>query len=289
MSNALMTARDAFLAQHPETRVNLDGRDWGLIDTRESAGKDADVFLFLPGTLGRADVFFHQIEALAPHRRVLAVSYPSSGGVREWAAGLTTLLDQLGIAQVALLGSSLGGYLAQYFAAKDPARVTHLFAANTLHSVEGADQRPPYSSDLWAAPIDELRAGFAMGMNAWKAAHPDHAEMVDFLLTEAAGRIPEAELRARLDAIKTGPELPALSNTAASATTIETLDDPLIPPAMRDAVRARNAPAKGFRFMWGGHFPYLLRPELYSNLLLARLGLAELSGDWQEVDGVCQA
>ena len=189
MSNALMTARDAFLSRFPEGRIELNGRDWGLIDT----GGAGEVFLFLPGTLGRADVFFQQIEALVAHRRVLAVSYPSSGSVAEWSASLLALLDAKGVDKVALLGSSLGGFLAQFFAAENPDRVTHLFAANTLHSVEGIETRPPYSSDLWAAPIEELRAGFAMGMNAWKAAHPDHAEMVDFLMTEAAGRISQGK------------------------------------------------------------------------------------------------
>lgn len=285
MTNALMTARDAFLARHPETRVTLDARDWGMIDT----GGDGTAFLFLPGTLGRADVFFQQIATLATHRRVIAVSYPASGGVPDWAASLTKLLDLKGITKVAMLGSSLGGYVAQYFAATQPDRVSHLFAANTLHTVADASQRPPYSSDLWAAPIEELRAGFALAMNTWKAAHPDHAEMVDFLMAEAAGRIPEPELRARLDAIKSGPVLPPLANTAEAATTIETVDDPLIPPAMRAAVRARNAPAVGFRFLWGGHFPYLLRPDLYSNMLLARLGVEALSPEWTDNDGVYEA
>lgn len=290
MTNALMTARDAFLSRFPEERMDINGRDWGLIDTGVRDGGGAgEVFLFLPGTLGRADVFFQQIEALSPHRQVLAVSYPSSGSVADWSASLLSLLDAKGVQKVALLGSSLGGFLAQYFAAENPDRVTHLFAANTLHSVEGIDTRPPYASDLWAAPIEELRAGFAMGMNAWKQVHPDHAEMVDFLMTEAAGRIPEAEMRARLDATKRGPVLPPLSNTADNATVIETLDDPLIPPPMREAVRARNAPAPAFRFLWGGHFPYLLRPALYSNLLMARLGIEPLSPDWTLNDGIYEA
>ncbi|MFN4098442.1 MAG: alpha/beta fold hydrolase [Pararhodobacter sp.] len=285
MTNELIQARDAFLSRFPEERIALERRDWGLIDT----GGDGPAFLFLPGTLGRADVFFHQIEALAPHFRVLSVSYPDTGGVPEWAEALPELLDLKRIGQIAVLGSSLGGFLAQYFAATRPELVTHVFAANTLHSVEGIDQRPPYSSELWAAPIEELRAGFGAGMNAWKEAFPQHAGMVDFLMAEADGRILEGELRARLDAIKTGPMLPPLSNTADTATVIEASDDPLIPPPMRAAVCARNAPAPAFRFLWGGHFPYLLRPALYSNLLLARLGVEPLSAEWVLNDGIYEA
>ncbi|MCB1390037.1 MAG: alpha/beta fold hydrolase [Rhodobacteraceae bacterium] len=289
MSNSLMLARDAFLSRFPEKQIALDGRDWGLIDTDPHGGSDRPAFLFLPGTLGRADVFFQQIDALAPQFRVLAVSYPDSGGVPEWSASLPHLLRAHGIATAAVLGSSLGGFLAQYFAAGHPELVSHLFPGNTLADVGAPRTHPPYNSDLWNAPIEELRAGFARGMGAWKQAHPDHAEMVDFLLTEANGRILERELRARLDAIKTGPVLPPLSNAADSATTIETLDDPLIVPPMREAVRARNAPAAAFRFLWGGHFPYLLRPALYTNILRSRLGLEPLAPEWTLNDGVYEA
>lgn len=285
MTNSLMQARDAFLSRFPEQRIELEGRDWGLIDT----GGTGEAFLFLPGTLGRADIFFAQIEALAPHRRILSVSYPDSGGVPEWSASLAVLLQRLGIARAAVLGSSLGGFLAQYFAAQHPGLVSHLFPGNTLADVGAPRTHLPYSLDLWQAPIEDLRAGFATSMSAARAAYPDWAEMFDLLLTEAGGRILENELRARLDAIKTGPVLPPLSNTAGSATTIESVDDPLIPPPMRDAVRARNAPAAAFRFLWGGHFPYLLRPALYSNILKARMGLEPLLPDWVLTDGIHQA
>lgn len=114
MTNALMAARDAVLSCHPARRVALNGRDWGLIDT----GGPGEPVLFLPGTLGRADAFFARIEALAPHRRVLSVSHPASGGVREWAGDRAARLGGMG--KVAVLGSSLGGYLAQYLARRIP-------------------------------------------------------------------------------------------------------------------------------------------------------------------------
>lgn len=49
---------------------------------------------------------------------------------------------------------------------------------------------------------------------------------------------------------------------------------------MRAAVRARLAPAVGFRFRQGGHFPYLSRAGASTAILLARLGIAPLQG-WE--------
>ena len=53
------------------------------------------------------------------------------------------------------------------------------------------------------------------------------------------------EMRARLNALKRGPELPPLDMPRDRIAMIETTDDPLIPPAMRDAVRDLTKAARG--------------------------------------------
>jgi len=274
MTNPLINDRDRFAAANPETRVILNGRNWGVLDV--GAGP---VLLLIPGTLGRGDIFWHQIEALSDRMRIVAVSYPDGGGIKDWAADLAELFDQLHIESASVLGSSLGGYLAQYFAGTYPTKIVKLFAANTLHSVKGLDQRAPYSMDLETSPIDELRAGFGNGLKAWAKVHPDQSDLVELLLQESDGRILESELRARLNALKTGPELP---QNQSEVITIETADDPLIPLEIRDAVRERLDPSSAFRFLWGGHFPYVVRPDLYTSLLEKSLGLQETGPKWKD-------
>lgn len=275
MTNPLISARDAFAIRQPEQRITLGGREWGFVDTGTGPA-----LLLIPGTLGRGDIFWQQIAALSDRLRIVAVTYPATGGIAEWSADLAALLDHLGIATASVLGSSLGGYLAQYFAAQHPGRVDRLFAANTLHSAAGIDQKMPYALDLDAAPIADLRAGFGQGLKAWAEAHPDQADLVELLLQEVGGRIPEPELRTRLKALKSAPELPGLGMPQDRLFTIEADDDPLIPPGMRAAVRARLEPAAAYRFEWGGHFPYVVRPEAYTALLKQALGLSVTGPDW---------
>jgi len=274
MTNPLIAARDAFAAETPEARIDLRGRDWGVIDT----GASGPALLLIPGTLGRADIFWQQINQLTGIR-CLAVSYPARGSITEWVDDLALLLDQRGLQTAAMLGSSLGGYVAQHFAACHPARVSHLFAANTLSSVTGIADRLPYALDLHDAPIEQLRGGFAMAMQAWGAAHPEQADLVGFLLAESAGRIPDAEMRARLAALKDAAPLPEDPRPAAQTTILEADDDPLITPKMRAAVRARYPGSVAQRFAWGGHFPYVLRPDLYTALIRSGMGLAGLPND----------
>jgi maspardin len=269
MTNALIEARDRFSAKHPEQRVILNGREWGVVEV----GAEGPVLLLIPGTLGRGDIFWQQMEALENRARILAVTYPTTGGVEEWTVDLIALLDARGINRATILGSSLGGYFAQYIAAVHPERVEKLIAANTLYDTTPAKQNPPYISDLDAAPIDELRAGFGRGLSAWADSHPDQREMIELLLAEVGGRIPEAELRNRLKGIKFAPALPPVGISSEKIVTIEGADDPLILLFMRDQVRAALKPSIAYRFESGGHFPYTVRPELYTAILEEQLGL----------------
>jgi maspardin len=269
MTNALMASRDRFAAAHPEERVTSGGRAWGVV---EIAG-DGPALLLIPGTLGRGDIFWQQMEALRGRVHLLSVSYPAHGGVVEWADDLVALLDERGIGSFSVLGSSLGGYLAQFIAATYPQRVEQLIAANTLRDAGPARQNPPYTSDLDAGPIEELRAGFGRGLNAWAQTHPDQQDMVELLLAEVGGRIPEPELRSRLKGIKNAPTLPPIRLGGDRIATIEGADDPLITVSMREEVRAALKPATAYRFESGGHFPYTIRPALYNAILEERLGL----------------
>jgi pimeloyl-ACP methyl ester carboxylesterase len=276
MTNRLIAARDRFAAAHPEQRIAIGGREWGCV----SVGDAGPALFLIPGTLGRGDIFWQQIEALRDRARIVALTYPRSGGIAEWATDLAELCERLGLDRVTVLGSSLGGYLAQFFAAAYPRMAERLIAANTLHSTADIATRPPYSSDLDNAPVDELRAGFGRGLGLWRESHPEQEELVDLLMAEVAGRIPEPELRTRLNALKQAPELPPVQIPPERIATIETADDPLIPEPMRHSVRARLNPSVSYRFEWGGHFPYVTRPGLYLSLLEEQLGLPVTGESW---------
>ena len=279
MPNPLIHARDSFSTHHPEQLFLRDGRAWGVLDLGHGP-----VLLLLPGTLGRADIFWQQAEALSGQMRIIALSYPESGSIAEWSGDIAALLAERGIGKVSLLGSSLGGYLAQYFAATHPGLVSRLIAANTLADTAVVQGAQPYVLDLAQTPIETLRAGFTNGLQAWAKAAPEQADVVDLLLAEVDGRISPAGLRARLAALKEAPALPPLSLERGARISIESDDDPLIPPPLRAGLRADLQPHVAYRFTNGGHFPYLTRPDAYTALLGQVLGLPTDGPDWGDGD-----
>jgi maspardin len=275
MPNNLIQSRDRFLDSHCESRMVLNTRDWGVI----CAGKTGPPLVLIPGTLGRADIFWQQIEALESRARILAVSYPASGSLADWAADIVAMIKTEGLEGATVLGSSLGGYLAQYLAAHDGG-IKAVVAANTLPSVKGLEQVPPYKLDLENTPIDEVRAGFTMGLQTWITPENPYNDLAQLLLLEVDGRILEPELRQRLQVLKSAPELPEPTIASDNLYTIESGDDHLIPPDWQKAVRARLQPKRAFRFKTGSHFPYVTRPAEYTALLEEVLGLDPTGPQW---------
>lgn len=260
MPNALITSRDRFCLAFPEGKTIVNTRAWGVV----RAGDTGPALLLLPGTLGRGDIFWQQIDALRGRVRILALTYPETGGIIDWAQDIDRLLTDHGFSSVTVLGSSLGGYLAQYFTATYPQRVARLVAANTLASLDILAHSPPYNTDIDALSERDLMTGFTAKLQALKPVKPDLAGL---LLAEVEGRIPVRELRNRLKALQGGPELPAQTLEPDNIFTVESDDDQLIPEPVRRAVWAALKPARAYVFENGTHFPYVTQPQKYTAML----------------------
>jgi pimeloyl-ACP methyl ester carboxylesterase len=96
--------------------------------------------VMLHGIGGNATQFRNQMDALADSRTVIAWDAPGYGAssdpgddwlMVDYAAALEGFLDALGLGQVALLGQSWGGVLAQTFVGHYPERVTALILSDT--------------------------------------------------------------------------------------------------------------------------------------------------------------
>lgn len=269
MSNAIIKDRDRFSANHAEERYIVNGRDWGGL----RIGETGPALVLIPGTLGRSDIFWQQIEALKGRARILSLSYPESGGVTEWGEDIAALIKQFELEGAVILGSSLGGYMAQYVAGTYPELVSGMVAANTLSETAGMEERMPYALDLMNVPIDQLRQGFTNGLSQWCDGISPYQSLAELLLLEVNGRIPEMEMRARLNALKTAPALPEQSLPTEARFSIESEDDHLIFAEMREQVRKTVKPARAYIFKEASHFPYVTRPQEYITILEEILGL----------------
>ena len=81
---------------------------------------------------GSYDIWWQQIEALKGEYRIISLTYPAVGSLAEMEKGVLAILDKEGVSNFNLMGTSLGGYFAQYPVARHPDRIQKAVFANTF-------------------------------------------------------------------------------------------------------------------------------------------------------------
>jgi pimeloyl-ACP methyl ester carboxylesterase len=152
----------------------------------DHVGHGPDLVLLHSVGLSTRDGWRNQVEALAQRFRVLAFDFRGLGqsergteplGVATFAADLEALLQSLKITRAALMGVSLGGFVAQAFALRRPEMVSALvlvsttcriFAGNAARRTER--NQHIRASGMASAADHQIDSHFPP---AFTAAHPD--------------------------------------------------------------------------------------------------------------------
>lgn len=249
---------------HASVRTaEVAGHVWPYIDTRG----DGPALVLLPGSVGTCEMFYKQIATLGRDLRLIAVSYPALSDPEQLADGLAGLLDHLGLARASVLGSSFGGYWAQFVGLRHAARVETLFLGNTFITAH----------ELFANPLfdpDWIRGTAAADMQQfWRdrlAQAPD-SELKALQLDMLAGRQDADNLKSRFVGVVEARACPAIAVPADRIVVIDCADDPIIPPASRQAVADHYPGAEHITLPFGGHYPHILNADAYNATLTRRL------------------
>jgi maspardin len=243
--------------------AQIDGSEWRYIDT----GGPGRPLVMLPGSVGTCEMFFKQIAALPPAIRVIATSYPAEPDPARLADGLAGLMDKLGLETASILGSSFGGYWAQFLALRHAARVEHLFLGNIFVSPELLFANPLFAPDLIrATPAAELQT-----MWRERIAQAPDGELKRIQGDMLTGRQSADNLRARFVGVIDAKACPPLPIPHQRIVVIDCADDPIIPPAARRQVHARFAGAEIHTLSSGGHYPHILNPQPYHDIIRRRI------------------
>ncbi|MGB3632722.1 MAG: 2-succinyl-6-hydroxy-2,4-cyclohexadiene-1-carboxylate synthase [Rubrobacteraceae bacterium] len=124
----------------------MDGLDYEAVGDPEHP-----TILFLHGFMGSSEDWKASIAALEGHFYCITVDLPGHGEslglppegyTMEGATrSLADLLNELGVGRVTVVGYSMGGRLALYFALRHPERCTGLFLESTSPGLEDAEER----------------------------------------------------------------------------------------------------------------------------------------------------
>ncbi|MBL8363313.1 MAG: alpha/beta hydrolase [Rubrivivax sp.] len=224
--------------------------------------------LLLPGAQGTAEIWFHQLLAWGDRRTLVAVTYPALTDGAALADAVIAVADAIGAPRVDLVGTSLGGYVAQWAAVRHPQRIGRLVIGNSFCDpapAQSPEKRQALESRAPQAVKDEALARLRAG--------PDTP--LKAVQLELVGHRQSAELlHARMLAVQLAQRVPALGVDDERILVLECDDDPLIPPPMRAALREAHPRARHVALPVGGHFPYVTQAAAYNASVGAFLDLA---------------
>jgi len=236
----------------------MHGGNWRLRDT----GGSGAALILLPGSLGNADIFYHQMLALAPRLRCIAADYPDAPA-SILADGLASLMEALGLDRACLLGSSLAGYWLQTFGARHPGRVAAMVLASTFCNAEELRGHPLFSIPMLSSvPGEALKAEWLARL---EARAPEELRDVQLALLRN-GQAGES-LRQRLLAAASAVPAPLMPGGQFPIAVLDCADDPILTARTRDAVAARYPSARRLTLPIGGHYPYVTQAREYNGFV----------------------
>lgn len=266
MDPAVVNSLQAFRQKYPPQQLQVEGAKWEYI----ALGQGAETILFLHGMTGALDIWWQQMDALKEHYRLISVTYPPVQRLAELEKGVLAILEKEGVSDLNVVGTSLGGYFAQYLVAKHPERVRRAVLSNTFPPNDLiADKNRVLGTLLPYLPEWLVLSVFRSNFQQTIYPTSGHDELTLAFLNEIGyGRMSKAQLVGRYYCVidkfsAPTPTIPVLI--------IESDNDPLVELTLREQLKSTYPNALVHTFTGTGHFPYLNRPREYTQLLMTFL------------------
>lgn len=256
----------AFRQAHPVRTLELHGVKWEYL----ALGQSPETILFLHGMTGAYDIWWQQMEALQDRYRVISVTYPAVDNLEEMERAVMAILEAEGVNQFHMVGSSLGGYFAQFLVARHPERILSAVFANTFPPNDILAERNKTIGTVLPFLPEWLVMNFlssSMRKNVFPAS--GNSELVlAFGLEQTYGRMSKAQVLGRYRCVVEPFEAPSMAALGIPVMIIEADNDPLVERALREQLK-ETYPTADVTTLSNGHFPYLSMPKEYTSVLEA--------------------
>ena len=256
----------AAFRETPVKSLEAEGVEWPYL----VRGEGPRTLLFLHGMGGAADIWWQQIEALQPDFRIISPTLPAVHTLQEATAGINHILEAENVNRLSIVGTSMGGYIAQYYLSQYPERVEQVVFGNTFPPNEiyrrengGLRKLVPWLPE-WLV-MSQFRSNISKTVSPASGYSP----LVEaYLLEQYSGLMSKEQFIGRFDivldsfAINRSPDRQAVPKLI-----IESDNDPLVYPELRSRLKQAYPAAQVHTFSGTGHFTYLNEPEAYIEVL----------------------
>lgn len=207
------------------------------------------------------------LRLVIPDLRGSGDSGAPTGGytLEQHARDVLAVADHAGLKRFTVVGHSMGGQLAQWVAAQEPARVDGVMLLNTVPAA-GLPLPPDAAGLFRTSANDREKQKIILGL-ACKQLSPAALER----LLDVAGGVAKGSIEGSFDAWTGGGFAAKLASITAPTLVVAT-DDPFLPPAfLRQAVVSLIQNARLVYLPGPGHYPQVERPAETAALLTSFL------------------
>jgi maspardin len=266
---ALALSLQRFRELHPAKSLKVNGVAWEYV----ACGKGQESILFLHGMTGAYDIWWQQMEALQDRYRVISVTYPAVDTLEQLRDGVMALMGAERVERVNIVGTSLGGYLAQFLVAKHPEHVLRAVFSNTFPPNNIiAEKNKAIGTVLPFLPewlvMDVLRDSFAKSI--YPASGNDDLTLA-FLMEVGSGRMTRGQVVGRYRCVIEPFKAPDVAALKIPVMIIEAHNDPLVEKALREQLKT-TYPSADVKTLTKGHFPYLNPANGFTEIITNFIG-----------------
>ncbi|HZF58397.1 MAG TPA: alpha/beta fold hydrolase [Rubrobacter sp.] len=235
--------------------------------------------------------WFKQVPAFSRHFQT--ITFDARGerglenGVADLAADVVALLDHLGVGKAHVLGTSLGGFVAQELALVRPDLVDRLILVCTSYGGRGPESMSPLAvADMmgWGSfsAEDAVRRGLQTATSdAYRAEHPDEFEqIVRWRIADSSTALHNEQARAgaRFDLSRD------VGHITSPTLVIHGAEDRYV-PAANAAALAGSIPGAKLRVLdHAGHLVFIERFAEVNREVISFLKQQEKRGTWRSPD-----
>jgi len=246
-------------------QITVNNVEWNYL----TSGKGKETILFLHGMGGAYDLWWQQVIEFEKDYKIITYTLPEEINSLEKASeGILRILETENIDKLNVVGTSMGGYIAQYLVSSIPNRIEKAVFANTfppnnlIEKVNATKSKViPYLPEILLSKLGEKKLNnelipAAKNSELLKAFLPSLPFSKKQFMNRFYVVIDKFTATPTKYEVKRIPKL-----------IIESDNDPLIQPQLRKEIKNLYVDAETYTFKKEGHFPYINASQEYNTVL----------------------
>ena len=249
----------------PTNEIEVDGIRWKYY----TGGNGNKTILFLHGMGGAYNLWWQQITEFENDYKVISYTLPKEiNSLKKASEGLLKILEKEGVDQFYIVGTSMGGYIAQYLVKIIPNKIEKVVFGNTFPPNDLlARQNKKQSSIIPLLPEIVFSKLGEKKLNEELIPAAKNSKLLKDFLSSLPSDKKQFKNRYEVvvDKFTATPEENSIKRIPKLI--IESDNDPLIPLVLRTEIKQLYPDAKVYTFHNEGHFPYINAAEEYNKVL----------------------